>query len=164
MMNSLSFNSSSCVFSTAPLNFTSAPSESCKPFAKDTNAIKALRIMPYSIVLISSLFGNFVTVARKKRMRTTINYLIANMAASDLLISTFAVPIKLSEIVLGPRRWLIDGILGLISCKLFYFFQDISTAVSLLVWYLLLLTDTEELFPHFAPQSQHLNVVKLSFH
>ena len=133
-MSSLSFNSSSeYVFSTEPGNFTSAPSESCRPFAEDTNAINGLKIMLYSIVLISSLFGNFViivTVARKKRMRTTINYLIANMAASDLLISTFAVPIKLSEIVVGSRRWLIDGILGLISCKLGYFFQDISMAVS----------------------------------
>ena len=65
-------------------------------------------------------------------MHTTINYLIANMAASDLLISTFAVPIKLSEIVVGPRRWLIDGIWGSISCKLGYFFQDTLTIVSTL--------------------------------
>ena len=54
------------------------------------------------------------------------------MAASDLLISTFAVPIKLSEIVVGPRSWLIDGIRGSISCKLGYSFQDTSTAVSTL--------------------------------
>ena len=132
-MISPSFNLSSYVFSTEPGNFTSEASENCRQFAEDTNAIKALKITLYSIVLITSLFGNFViivTVARNKRMRTTINYLIANMAASDLLISMFAVPIKLSEIVVGSRRWLVDGILGLISCKLFYFFQDISTAVS----------------------------------
>ena len=79
------------------------------------------------------MFGNVViitTVVRNKRMRTTTNYLIANMAVSDLLISTCAVPNQLTEIVGGTLRWLIDGIVGLISCKLVYFFQDISFAVS----------------------------------
>ena len=71
------------------------------------------------------------TVERNKQMRTSINSLVANMAASDLLISIFAVPIKHCEILVGPRRWLLDGIVGLISCKFSYFLQDISTAVSI---------------------------------
>lgn len=53
------------------------------------------------------------------------------MAASDLLISAFAVPRELTEIYTGPRRWLLDGLEGLILCKLVYVFQDISTAVSI---------------------------------
>lgn len=64
-------------------------------------------------------------------MRTTTNYLVVNMAASDLLISAFAVPRELTEIYTGPRRWLLDGLEGLILCKLVYVFQDISTAVSI---------------------------------
>ena len=52
-------------------------------------------------------------------------------AASDLLISVFAVPRELVEIFAGPRRWLLDGLTGLILCKLVYFFQDISAAVSI---------------------------------
>ena len=107
---------------------------SCKPFHLDTSALKAVKILVYSLVLIFSLLGNSViiaTVIRNKRMRTTINYLIANIAASDLLISTIAVPIKLTEIALGPRRWLIDGTVGLVLCKLAFFLQDISTAVSI---------------------------------
>ena len=124
-MSQLSLNSSLDV----------SPTVSRIAFAKDTSNIKFIKIMAYSI-LVTSFLGNIViisTVVRSKRMHTTItDYLIANMAASDLLISTFAVPIKLSEIVVGPRRWLIDGIRGSISCKLGYFFQDTSTAVSTL--------------------------------
>ena len=44
-----------------------------------------------------------VIVSRNKRMWITTNYLIANMAASDLLISAFAVPRELTEICIGLR-------------------------------------------------------------
>ena len=64
-------------------------------------------------------------------MRTTTNYLIVNMAASDLLICAFTVPTELNEIYTGFRRWLVDEVTGLILCKLVYVFQDISTAVSI---------------------------------
>ena len=115
-------------------NFSTGSSDgSCKPFAGDFFAITAFKVLVYSLLLIVSLVENSViiaTVVRNKQMQTTINYLIANMAASDLLISTFAVPIKLAEIVVGPRRWLLHGTVGLISCKLAYFLQDISSSVS----------------------------------
>ena len=107
--------------------------ESCEPFAEEALTIKAVKVLVYCVVHIVSLVGNPVTianVARSKTMQTTVNYLIANMAASDLLISTFAVPIQLVEILVGPRRWLLHGTVGLISCKLAYFFQDISSTVS----------------------------------
>ena len=106
----------------------------CSTMADDSSAIKAVKILAYSFILAVSLLGNsaIITItARNKRTRTTVNYLIANMAASDLLISTFAVPNKLCQIVLGPRAWLIDGIVGAILCKLVYFFQDVSIAVSI---------------------------------
>ena len=106
----------------------------CKTMADDSSAIKAVKILAYSFILAVSLLGNsaIITItARNKRTRTTVNYLIANMAASDLLISTFAVPNKLCQILLGPRAWLIDGIVGAILCKLVYFFQDVSIAVSI---------------------------------
>jgi hypothetical protein len=84
--------------------------------------------------MLFSLLGNtavIIIVSKNKRMRTTTNYLIVNMAASDLLISAFAVPRELAEIYTGPRRWLVDGAAGLILCKLVYIFQDTSTAVSI---------------------------------
>lgn len=105
---------------------------SCQRFG-DTSSIKVIKILGYILILVFSLSGNSViitTVMRDKKMQTATNYLIANVAASDLLISTIAVPMKLCEIVVGPRRWLINGMIGSISCKLAYFLQDNSTTVS----------------------------------
>ena len=53
------------------------------------------------------------------------------MAISDLMVSTCAVPRELVQIITGRQRWLIDGTAGVVLCKLVYFFQDISTAVSI---------------------------------
>lgn len=109
--------------------------EKCRSLSEDSSLTIPVKVVVYSIVLIVSLLGNstiIAIVARNKRMQTTTNYLIANMAASDLLIPTIAVPMKLCEILVVPRRWLIDGIVGLILCKVLYFLRDISTAVSIL--------------------------------
>ena len=111
-----------------------ASETNCRTMAEDPPAIKALKILAYCLILAVSLLGNSAIVsitARKKRTRTTVNYLIANMAASDLLMSTVAVPNKLCQIVLGTRAWLLDKTIGAILCKLVYFFQDISTALSI---------------------------------
>ena len=132
-MNQLKFNFSLTNVRTVSDNSTSAATEVCRQFEADRSTVKFVKILVYSVLLVISLFGNVViitTVVRNKRMRATTNYLIANMAVSDLLISTCGVPNQLTEIVGSTRRWLIDGIVGLISCKLVYFFQDISFAVS----------------------------------
>ena len=101
----------------------------------NSGLVKPIKAFAYSVIMVISLFGNLAVifiVSKNKRMRTATNYLIVNMAASDLLISVFAVPRELVEIFNGSRRWLLDGLTGLILCKFVYFFQDISTAVSIL--------------------------------
>lgn len=126
---------SSPIFLSFINNSSSSENENCKTLSEDSSLIMTIKILIYSFVLIISLLGNctiIAIVARNKRMQTTINYLIANMAVSDLLIPTIAVPMKLCEIMVVPRRWLIDGIVGLILCKALYFIRDISTAVSIL--------------------------------
>ena len=84
--------------------------------------------------MLISLLGNsalIAIIARYKHMQTTTNLLIANTAISDLMVSAFAVPRELAQIFTGVQTWLIDGTAGVILCKLVYFFQDISTAVSI---------------------------------
>lgn len=106
----------------------------CMTLQEDTSPIKGVKILVYCLIMVVSLLGNLAIVvitARNKCTRTTVNYLIANMAVSDLLISTFAVPNKLCEIVFGPRVWLVDGIAGMVLCKLVFFFQDMSLTVSI---------------------------------
>ena len=106
----------------------------CPQASENLTLVKSIKIVAYSSIMLTSLIGNFVVIAvvsKNKRMQTTTNYLIANMAASDLLISAFAVPRELAQIFAGPEIWLLDGLVGSISCKLVYFLQDISTAVSI---------------------------------
>ena len=118
-------------------NFTdmnSTENQTCELFAENSTSVKYLKTLAYALIMLFSLLGNtavIIIVSKNKRMRTTTNYLIVNMAASELLTSAFAVPRELTEIYIGFRRWLVDGLSGLILCKLVYGFQDISTAVSI---------------------------------
>ena len=112
----------------------STVNKGCDLFVENSPPVKYLKTLAYAIIMLFSLLGNtavIVVVLKSKRMRTTTNYLIVNMAASDLLISAFAVPRELTQIYTGFRRWLVEGVAGLILCKLAYIFQDISTAVSI---------------------------------
>ena len=116
------------------VNCTENQTNSCELYAELSTYVKCIKTFAYSLIMLVSLFGNLAVIAivkKNKRMWTTTNFLIANMAASDLLISTFAVPRELAETFTGPHRWLLDGVPGLALCKLVYFFQDISTAVSI---------------------------------
>ena len=107
----------------------------CIPFTnEDPVSTKAIKATCYAVIMLLSLLGNAAVIAvvvKIKHMRTTTNYLIANMAVSDLMLSTFAVPRELTQIFIGHQGWLIDGLGGAASCKFVYFFQDMSTAVSI---------------------------------
>ena len=103
------------------------PSASCSG-----NPERIAKTFAYSVILAVSIIGNFLIgaiVFKTKSMRRTINYLIVNMAMSDLILPIFAFPRILTELFVG--YWLIDGTLGLALCKLVYFLQDVSTAVSI---------------------------------
>jgi len=108
---------------------------SCKPYQSDTDLTRGVKIFCYSLLLLFSVFGNvllIVIVKRNKRMQTITNYLIVNMAVSDILITVLAIPRRITEVLLGPRRWLFHGLLGSVLCKSLSFGQDLSTAVSIL--------------------------------
>ena len=62
-------------------------------------------------------------------MRKPINFLIANMAISDLLSSIFVIPPEIQMLYIDS--WLIGGPLGQALCKLTYFLTNVSTAVSI---------------------------------
>ena len=115
-------------------SFNATSAESCELSTKSSMSVKFIKTFAFSIIMSVSLLGNLAVIAivsKNKRMWTTTNYLIANMAASDLLMSLFTVPRELVESFTGPRRWLLDGITGSALCKLVYFFQDVSVAVSI---------------------------------
>ena len=95
------------------------------------SAEKIGKTFAYCLILVVSLAGNSfigILVYKTKTMRKTINFMIVNMAMSDLLFPIFALPVTLAE--LYADSWLIRGVLGEALCKLVYFLLDISTAVS----------------------------------
>ena len=96
---------------------------------------KAAKTAAYALLMLVSLVGNsliLTIVSKKREMWTTTNILIANMAASDLLISLFAIPRAIAETLSENQRWYIEGAFGNLLCKLVYLLQDMSTAVSIL--------------------------------
>ncbi|XP_068724583.1 QRFP-like peptide receptor [Montipora capricornis] len=100
---------------------------------EDSLEVKICKIIAYGLLLAFSLLGNtliIMVVCRDKKMRTTTNLLIVNMAVSDLLVPVFAMPRASVEIFFGNLRWLIGGAFGEALCKVTAFLQDISTAVS----------------------------------
>ena len=94
----------------------------------------ALRIghtIAYCVIFIISVVGNSfigIIVYKTKTMRKPINYLIVNMAMSDLLFPIFLIPKTVVEI--HDDDWPIRGHLGEVLCKLAPFSADLSAAVS----------------------------------
>ena len=68
-------------------------------------------------------------VYKTPNLRKPINFLIANMASSDLLYVIFWIPWNLSH--LHTKSFLIGGQLGQALCKLVPFFREVSIVVSI---------------------------------
>ena len=90
------------------------------------------KTVAYCLLFVVSLTGNSLIgliVYKTKTMRKPINFLILNMAMSDLLYPIFLFPRKITEIHVGS--WLISGPLGQALCKLAPFLGDVSFTVSI---------------------------------
>ena len=95
------------------------------------SAVGIGEIISYSLILVVSLIGNSLIgliVYKTPNMRKPINYLITNMAMSDLLFPLFAIPTLLAE--LQYDGWFISGPLGLALCKLSLYLPVVSYSVS----------------------------------
>lgn len=106
---------------------------SCESGPPETPASIAAKSSAYILIFILSIVGNsliIVIIYRARELRSTTNFLIANMSVSDLLASIFYMPIAILEIHNGHRTWPLDGQTGLVLCKLVYFIHDVSVAVS----------------------------------
>ena len=92
----------------------------------------SLTTFGYCLIFVVSLAGNTfigIIVYKTKAMRKTINFLIVNMAMSDLVIPIFFVPLFLAQLYHGS--WPIGGVLGMVMCKLYAFLPNVSIAVSI---------------------------------
>ena len=113
--------------SNTTMNGTQPSSCSSNPTAE-----KNAKTFAHCLIGVVSLTGNTligIIVYKTRAMRKTTNFLIVNMAISDLLFSTFQVPQIITELYVDS--WLISGSLGEALCKLHVFSSDVSTSVSI---------------------------------
>ena len=102
------------------------PSSCFNPAAERIGNTTALCLLFVVSLTGNSLIG--LIVYKTKTMRKPINFLILNMAMSDLLFPIFLFPKDVTRLYFGP--WLISGPLGQALCKLLPFLTDVSIAVS----------------------------------
>lgn len=85
----------------------------------------------YLLVIISAIVGNVIichAVATDRKLQTTVNYYIFNLALADFLVGMFVAPAKLL-ILVAPADW---GIFNIILCTTLDFLQAIVVFVSVL--------------------------------
>jgi len=86
----------------------------------------------YGLILLVSLAGNTsigIIVYKAKTMRKPINFLIANMAMSDLLYPIVLIPWSIQGLYIKDS-WPIGGPLGQVLCKLVFFLTHVPGVVS----------------------------------
>ena len=107
------------------------PAEELHPGADSVHQNNQGSLHLYISSDISSV-GNIliiVVVHKRKELRKTVNFFIANMAASDMTFPLIYMPIIISNEATGSLEWNVRGMAGLILCKLAFFLQHISLAV-----------------------------------
>ena len=96
--------------------------------SSNPTAEKIGKTFAFCLLVVVSLVGNTfigIIVYKTRAMRKTINFLIVNMAVSDLL---FLLPLDITRLYVGS--WLISGPLGQALCKLVPLAADVSVTVS----------------------------------
>ncbi|KAI1294224.1 putative G-protein coupled receptor 83 [Halotydeus destructor] len=98
-------------------------------YRKDQNTKYMFIILAYSLIILVSFFGNSFVVGicfGKRRMRTTVNIFIGNLALSDLLMTVFNIPFT------SARFFMDNWIFGQFLCQVVPFVQATSVYVSTL--------------------------------
>ena len=124
-----------------PTNFSDASTNTCnlQDYLNQPLSIKIFRITVISIILLISLVGNTMILAivyKRHDLKNTVNFFIANMAVSDLIFAVVHIPFELKSEVTSSFAWIAGGRIGLVLCKLNFFCQYVSLAVSVqsLMW------------------------------
>ena len=102
-------------------------------FLADELPTKVLRVFAYSLVMSASLIGNAIVVAivwRSRRMQTSVNLFIVNMAVADLVVSLYTP--RAMAISYAGYQWLVSGTFGAVLCKISMLFNQVPMIASVL--------------------------------
>ena len=100
-----------------------------------SEALSAVFIVALSAISSVALFGNslvVITFFKNKNLRTSSNYYIVNMAASDVLCSYCNWLVYSTESMLTGRRWISHDPLASFLCKIGMYLRGTSQIVSVL--------------------------------
>ncbi|KAK3742471.1 hypothetical protein QZH41_005251 [Actinostola sp. cb2023] len=103
--------------------------------AMDSSGQRLAKLIAFVVLLVVALVGNCLVcliVYNNTNLRTTINYLLVNMAVSDLVIPILAATRSIVNISTGSEEWRVKGGVGEFLCKSFFFVCDMSPIVSIL--------------------------------
>ena len=98
----------------------------------DSSTVSHIRVVVYVVTLISAVVVNslvIMIVCKSRRLRSPVNYLMVNLALTDLFAPSFAVPRFIA--VIYDSCWAVKGPFGDFLCKLSSFVIDVPTAVSI---------------------------------
>ena len=115
----------------------------------------------YSVLLIASLAGNSLLIFASLKSNITMNLLIANIAASDLLYSIVFFPREVVAQINGSVAFLVHGRIGDVLCKICNFTADATIAVSTLS--LVLITADRLVAVIYPNQYRRITVIKRRF-
>ena len=91
---------------------------------------RQVNIALHVFTMLASMLGNILLITAFVRMKEPIMLLIANMAASDLLVAIFLIPRQITRESIGSNAFLVHGNGGMFLCKMCTFLSDISLSVS----------------------------------
>lgn len=105
-------------------------------FGHDAMSTQVARVFAYCVIITISTFGNSMTITvvcrNKHDMRkAAFNFLIVNLAATDLTITLAYMP-RVIVMWLRGSRWLVEGVFGSVLCKIVPFLHGVSILVSIL--------------------------------
>ncbi|OQV18478.1 putative Pyroglutamylated RFamide peptide receptor [Hypsibius exemplaris] len=98
-------------------------------------AVRVAFVVLYTVIVVLTFSGNVLvvyTVTCQKKMHNSVNYLICNLAVSDILVGAFVAPLKLLELIAPAELQLLNSSL----CTTLSFTQSVaifSTILTLLV-------------------------------
>uniref|UniRef100_A0ABI7XC00 Neuropeptide Y receptor type 5 n=1 Tax=Felis catus TaxID=9685 RepID=A0ABI7XC00_FELCA len=115
-------------------NSTGAPRSSDFPvwddYKSSADDLQYFLIGLYTFVSLLGFMGNLLilmALMRKRNQKTTVNFLIGNLAFSDILVVLFCSPFTLTSVLLD--QWMF----GKVMCHIMPFLQCVSVLVSTLI-------------------------------
>lgn len=117
------------------LNASISPNQSFFGCEFDSKGVSLVKLTAFIILMMASLAGNVLVcliVYKNSKMRNTMNYLLVNMAISDLVIPLLASTRRIVELSTQNSEWRVQGDIGDFLCKFVIFVLDMSPIVSIL--------------------------------